>query len=360
MAKALPTHAELVEYKHAVAGHDGTLCDVDGTLFIKPCTQAEVDFYEESVASHPDFLHFMPTYLGTLSLTDAAHNGTVEEQCDALLAKHAHGIPPVEPGSIPVAKRTVPEVVPSKTVGKRIVTNQAIVLANAASGFVKPNILDVKLGVRLYADDASPEKKARFDKVSAETTHKDLGFRIAGMRVWQGEGATGDVDEDGYKIYDKNFGRLSVTKDNVEDAFRSYIFSHAAGIDDELGKLICEAFLTDCREIQAVLEGQESRMFSASLLFVFEGDGVALRKALEEATSKGQAKAAISPVNGFEETEEGDDDDEEEEEDELAAKAYAVHVIDFAHATWVPGQGPDDNALKGVRSVVQILDNLLK
>ena len=52
----------------------------------------------------------------------------------------------------------------------------------------------------------------------------------------------------------------------------------------DLGKLVAQAFLEDVRRIQEVLEGQESRMFSASLLFVFEGDGVALRGAMEEAS----------------------------------------------------------------------------
>jgi len=286
----------------------------------------------------------MPTYLGVLTLDGPLPNSSIEEQCDALLAKHAHGLSPVDVNAIPIAKRTVPEpVVPGKG-PRKIATNQAVVLENAASGFVKPNILDVKLGVRLYADDASPEKKARFDKVTEETTHKDLGFRIAGMRVWQGEGAVGEgIDDEGYKVYDKNFGRLSVTKDNMLESIESFIFSHSAGIDEDLGRLVCQAFLTDCERIQAVMEAQESRMFSASLLFVFEGDGASLRAAMEEAS------ASAPVVNG---------NDDEDDEESMGPKIYAVHIIDFAHATWTPGQGADENSLFGVRSVAQILRKL--
>jgi len=342
MAKPLPTHADLVAYNYAVAGHDGTLCDVDGELFIKPCTPVEIAFYESSVAAHPDFAEYMPGFLGVLTL-DEKQNGSIEDQAAALLAKHhAHA----EPGAAPVAT----EVVPPVRTGKRIATNQAVVLENASAGFVKPNILDVKLGVRLWADDAHIEKKTRFNKVTEETTHKDLGFRIAGMRVWQGHGVTGkDIDKEGYKIFDKNYGRFSVQKDNVHEAFKHFIFAESAGIDEELGRLVSQAFLADVERIQGVLEGEESRMYSASLLFVFEGDGVALRAAMEEAS-----KSPPPLTNG-----DGPDSESDGDDDEIRApKIYSVKVIDFAHAEWTPGKGPDENSLTGVRSVAKILETL--
>jgi 1D-myo-inositol-tetrakisphosphate 5-kinase/inositol-polyphosphate multikinase len=284
----------------------------------------------------------MPTFLGVLTL-DEQKNVTIEEQGAALLAKHTNGTNGTAEDLLPIAKHSIPElVVPIKN-GKRIATNQAVVLENAGAGFVKPNILDVKLGVRLWADDAAQEKKTRFDKVTQETTHKDLGFRIAGMRVWQGHNAQGkDIDADGYKIYDKNYGRFSIKTANVDEAFKNFIFTESAGIDEELGQLICQAFLADVTRIKEVMEAQESRMFSASLLFVFEGDGVALRAAMEEASA---------PRNRC-----GDEEDDDDDNDEaVSPKIYAVKVIDFAHAQWVPGQGPDENSLVGIRSVADIL-----
>jgi 1D-myo-inositol-tetrakisphosphate 5-kinase/inositol-polyphosphate multikinase len=291
----------------------------------------------------------MPVFLGTLTL-DEQQNATIEEQGAALLAKHTNGILLEGGHAPPISIHTVPEVVVPVKTGKRIETSQAVVLENAAHGYVKPNILDVKLGVRLWADDAPQEKKIRFDKVTEETTHKELGFRIAGMRVWQGHGATGkDIDEEGFKIYDKNYGRFSVQKENVQEAFRNFIFCEEAGIDEELGKLVAQAFLADVSRVQEVLERQESRMFSASLLFVFEGDGVALRAAMEEAS-----RSPTTLVNG-----DGPDSEEDEDEDEeVGPKIYSVKVIDFAHATWTPGLGPDENSLIGVRSVANILKNI--
>jgi 1D-myo-inositol-tetrakisphosphate 5-kinase/inositol-polyphosphate multikinase len=275
----------------------------------------------------------MPTFLGTLTLDEQQNGQSIEEAGAALIAKH-----------------TIPEVVVPTKSSKKIVTDQAVVLENAAHGFVRPNILDVKLGVRLWADDAHPDKKTRFDKVTEETTHKDLGFRIAGMRVWQGHKAVGkDIDAEGYKIFDKNYGRFTIQKDNVHEAFQNFIFAESAGIDDELGRLVAQAFHADISRIQEILEGQESRMFSASLLFVFEGDGVALRAAMEEASR--------SPAT----LQNGDGNASSEEEDELedtSPKIYAVKVIDFAHAEWTPGMGPDENSLVGVRSVANILQDL--
>lgn len=327
---------------------DGTLCDVDGELFIKPCTHTEIAFYEASVAAHPEFAELMPTYLGSLTL-DEQQNATIEEHGAAFLAKHTNGTVVEEGSAALIAKHTIPEVVVPVKTGKRIETNQAVVLENAAHGYIKPNILDVKLGVRLWADDAHQEKKIRFDKVTEETTHKELGFRIAGMRVWQGHGAVGkDIDEEGFKIYDKNYGRFYIQKENVLEAFRNFIFAESAGIDEELGKLVSQAFLADVRRIQEVMESQESRMFSASLLFVFEGDGVALRAAMEEAS-----RSPATLVNG-----DGGDSEEDEDGEDTGPKIYSVKVIDFAHAEWTPGMGPDENSLIGVRSVAKILKNL--
>lgn len=328
---------------------DGTLCDVDGELFIKPCTPTEIAFYESSIADHPEFAEFMPTFLGTLTL-DEQQGATIEEQGAVLLAKHTNGNNEEHSG-LSISVHTIPEVVVPVKTGKRIVTNQAVVLENAAAGFVKPNILDVKLGVRLWADDAHPEKKIRFDKVTEETTHKELGFRIAGMRVWQGHGASGkDIDEEGYRIYDKNYGRFSVQKHNVHEAFKNFIFAESAGIDEQLGRLVSQAFLADVERIQELLEGLESRMYSASLLFVFEGDGESLRSAMEEAS-----KPPVNPSHG-EIT--GSEDDEDDEDEVAMPKIYSVKVIDFAHAEWVPGMGPDENSLTGIRSITKILRNL--
>ena len=64
---------------------------------------------------------------------------------------------------------------------------------------------------------------------------------------------------------------------------------------------------------------------------------------------------------GIEELVNGDADAEEEDEDEdeeLLPKIYSVKLIDFAHAEFVPGQGSDENSLRGIRSVAEILRSI--
>lgn len=283
----------------------------------------------------------MPTYLGTLQLSEQ-QEATLEEHGVAMIARHT------EPdGHVPAKNRKIP-------------TTTALALENVAYGYVHPNVLDVKLGVRLWADDANIAKKTRFDIVTKETTHRNLGFRIAGMRVWQGcDAAVAEVDDqDGYKIYDKNYGRFAINDDNVEEAFQNFIYTESAGITKELGNLVSQAFLADLATIQAVLESQESRMYSASLLFVFEGDGKALQAAMEEASAR--PLVTVMTSDGYIEGtgEEEIEDEDEEDDSNKSAKIYDLKIIDFAHAEWTPGLGPDENALLGVRSISKILEKL--
>lgn len=79
-------------------------------------------------------------------------------------------------------------------------------------------------------------------------------------------------------------------------------------------------------------------MYSASILLVYEGD------VDEYAKTKQKLRSA-----------EPDEDDDENNLPQLAA----VKMIDFAHASWTPGQGPDENALQGMRSTAKILKALL-
>jgi 1D-myo-inositol-tetrakisphosphate 5-kinase/inositol-polyphosphate multikinase len=306
-------------------------------MFIKPCTAQEAGFYQTSVAEHPEFAQFMPTFIGTLALSNN-QDATLAEQGAELIAQQSSAEPAAGP--------------------KKIATSVSVVLENTTHGFKHPNVLDVKLGIQLWSDDARQEKKDRFDKVTAETTHKNFGFRIAGMRVWHGvdEKHKDELDAEGFKVYSKNWGRMEVNDDNVVDSFRKFFFASTAGVDEELGKLVVEAFLAELEQVQAVMEKQESRMYSASLLFVFEGDGEALRFAMEEATKRGEARAKINGVNGHDETEDGVEDEDVEEDE--SPRICALKVIDFAHAEWVPGMGPDENSLVGVRSMVKILKEL--
>lgn len=295
--------------------------------------------------------------------------------------------------------------------GKKLETGLSIVLENIACGFRRPNVLDVKLGARLWADDAPPAKRNKLDAVSKETTSSVLGYRIAGMKVWTGkngetdegthtdpyatkyegaEGAKGEViEKDGFRRYDKWYGR-SFNEGNVKQGFETFLAGAKAGKVDR-SKLIAGRLAKELKNIQEVLEAEESRMYSASVLVVYEGDPEAMEHALEE------EKKIPDPRNEEDEEDEGDEDigfeiseealelvdvnlgngmpqkainisidpqtaqmptivDDDDEED--PPKVHDLRVIDFAHAKWAPGEGPDENMLMGIRSLVQVFKEL--
>lgn len=59
----------------------------------------------------------------------------------------------------------------------------SIVLENLSHKFLKPNVLDIKLGTVLYDVDASEEKRARMLKTAKATTSFETGVRLTGFSV---------------------------------------------------------------------------------------------------------------------------------------------------------------------------------
>ena len=361
----------------------------NGFVVIKPCTAAEIAFYE-SAAQHQAFQSHMPTLIGTLTPSDqsaGALNATAAGEGQALLGNLATLPPPTHTApngasnslgqhshrstpslsKLPASKRTSWQ--PSG--GRKINTGLAIVLENVAHGFTYPNILDIKLGARLWADDAPATKRQKLDDASRQTTSGSLGFRIAGMTVWK------DTNQDirpedppeknieikgGYRRYTKDYGR-TFNKENVKNAFIEWFGGVDANgkLKSHRSRLIIKRIARELESIEYVLENEESRMYSASILMVYEGDEKALENALQVEKTwdiKNQARNPRTEAINAAEDEDEDEEDDDEESDEPDPKIHDVRLIDFAHAQWTPGQGPDQNALQGVRSVSRILNEL--
>ncbi|KAF1937705.1 inositol hexaphosphate kinase 3 [Clathrospora elynae] len=320
--------SKLQAFGNAAAGHDGVLSDEAGSVVIKPCTTSEITFYE-SLATHPDLARHLPTFMGQLFLS-----------ADSTAATEA-----LESGTIQTNDGTV-----ERLHGKKLDTELHIVLENITHGFKKPNVLDLKLGAQLWDEGAKPEKRARLDAVSEKSTSGSLGFRIAGMRTYKGadlpdvpEGLKEFVDVDkegGYWVYNKMYGRKFGAED-VTEGFVDFIFP-GEKTEEELDRAreVLAYFLGEVKDIQEVFEGKESRMYSASILLVYEGD-------VEEYANTKQILRSAHP------------EDEDEEDEETLPKLAEVKMIDFAHASWTPGRGPDENALQGMRSTARILKKLL-
>lgn len=334
---------QLIPVLTMTANSDGVLSDPSGAEVFKPCKQAEVDFYQ-STTLHPRFQQYIPTFMGTLSLgsqPDFTFATATINPTDA--GQAVSDTPPLT--TVPVVEQSWK---PSS--GAKIQTDLAIVLENATAAFKKPNVLDVKLGARLWDEQAPAAKRAKLDQDAEQTTSKPLGFRIAGMRTWQGQEAAGKdgVNADGYKNFDKHYGR-ALTTDTVRQGFEEFFrLERGVSAKGSVRKIISR-FLEDLKGLKAVLESEESRMYSASLLFVYEGDAAALEEAFkaEEGT----------PADGS--GTKGKEVDDEDEDEDGGPKIQAMKLIDFAHARWTPGEGPDENLLHGLRNTIKIFETLI-
>lgn len=356
------------------------LSDVSGTTVIKPCKQAEIHFYE-SASAHPEFAEYIPRFMGTLSLlpendaafaaaTALAQSNSFDTQNPA--QQHA-------PDAIVVEKAWAPSG------GGKITTETAIMLENVAEHYQKPNILDVKLGARLWADDAPRAKRERLDRNAEETTSKALGIRIAGMRIWHGLESTDESEPliDGYRVYDKHYGR-ALTSETVRQGFEHFFRIRKGEIPNKRVKRVIRRFVEDLEGLESALEKEESRMYSSSLLFVYEGDPTALQEAFisekelldsleEDATNQsnacngGPSPNDMASSNGNSSFHDdataaphgpNPEDDEDEDEQPPIPPIQALKLIDFAHAEWTAGQGPDENMLHGIRTVIRLLREL--
>ena len=138
-----------LERHDQAAGHAGVMRS--GSLIIKPCTQAENEFYALANQTQPLFAQWMPTYMGQLTL-DKPGDQQQEGSVSAILESERF--------------------------------EQAVVLENIEWGFKRPSVLDIKLGKILTDEFVSEEKRIRLEKASMSTTSWENHLRLTGMRVY--------------------------------------------------------------------------------------------------------------------------------------------------------------------------------
>ncbi|KAI0823851.1 SAICAR synthase-like protein [Trametes gibbosa] len=320
-----------------VGGHPGVLASEDGELLIKPALPHEVAFYH-SLSTDPDFAPlrpFVPKFYGTLRLE----------------GQMATDAPAPDQGGPLVVVDTV----------------ASIVLENLTQRFAKPNILDVKLGTVLYDDEASADKRARMEKTARETTSFETGVRLTGFQVYDlalgkavnvpksyGKSIKAADLPDGiarfFPIAANASSPETIAQTSTAGDVAGHLPAQGTGLPADLLEPILESLRDDIVEIRDALAEVHMRMVGSSLLIIYEADEERAREGvrwLEEV--------------GYEE--EGEDEDEEE--DEGGAKKRGgppciVKLIDFAHTKIVPGAGPDEGVLKGVETVLTLLDGRMK
>lgn len=103
-----------------------------------------------------------------------------------------------------------------------------------------------------------------------------------------------------------------------------------ASLPDELvQKMLQQYLIPDLEQLHAIFSEAEVRMRGASLLIVYEGESRRLGQTLGQ---DGQARQAGKPQ---------------------------VRLIDFGHATIMPGQGADQGVLLGLSTVLDLANKTL-
>uniref|UniRef100_A0A914CRJ1 Kinase n=1 Tax=Acrobeloides nanus TaxID=290746 RepID=A0A914CRJ1_9BILA len=141
-----------------------------------------------------------------------------------------------------------------------IQTAKFLIFENLTSRFVNPCIMDLKLGVRQYGDDASEEKKLAQEMKCANSTSKELGLRMCGMQFYDSSSST-------YQCFDKYHGR-TLDQTGLKKLVAKFLKTSAG----QLRREICSRLLKMLESLRKVIsESDGLRLFGTSLLIVFEG-----------------------------------------------------------------------------------------
>ncbi|KAG6886361.1 hypothetical protein C0992_004389 [Termitomyces sp. T32_za158] len=298
-----------------VGGHAGVLSTEDGSLIIKPALPLELQFYQ-ALQQNSDFeplRSFIPNFIGTLKL-----EGELDEEKSAV------------DGNISV------------------IPTSSIVLENISYPFLKPNILDVKLGTVLYDETAPPEKVERMIETAKNTTSLETGVRLTGFQVYD------NITHLAINT-PKDYGKSIKPADLPDGISRFFPVGSPTTHESELSKTpssglpvdvllpILRGLREDIAEIKDVYSRLEMRMVGGSLLIVYEADWT-------------RAKEALQPLEEGEDDDDDEEDDDEEDVSKRIGPPYVVKLIDFAHTRLTPGKGPDEGVLLGMNTLLKLID----
>lgn len=343
--------------EHQAAGHDG--CLAAGPVFAKLTSQQEIEFYAELARRAPPnaelgshLSHWMPTFMGTLQ--QGAIDGAIGGE-NAIVVDSTT--------SFDGSSSTIDASASSVAVADAITTDkpekQYIVLQNLYHGFLKPSILDIKLGAVLVDDTVTEEKRQRLAKVSASTTSGSLHFRVCGMKtyrgdsdskpeteVFQGLNVTVEItkSEDGYYLkYNKFYGR-NLTDETIANGILEFFKSLFGN-----SKFLLTRFHQRLQLLYNCLLDTEARIVSGSLFFIYESDPEKWAGLDEESY---YSKDALIDEGA------SDDDDDDDDENPQETPLSRLSFIDFSHSKFVDGQGHDENVIVGVENLIEIFGML--
>jgi len=216
-------------------------------------------------------------------------------------------------------------------------------MQNLLTNYHNPNVIDIKLGTRLYDDDADDMKKQKMIAMANNTTSAATGIQISALQIF-------DKPEQRIKKIGKTYGKM-LTVENLPHALLRFFYNITEPVyknsiysnEEELDKSFLnrepsnytvgffKAILAQIYELRDAAYNSHTRIYGSSLCIIYETIEVA-----REVERRCQNPAEY-------------------------VYPFSVHLIDFAHSTFVdPSLGEDQSLMTGLNNIIVIIENYLK
>lgn len=371
---------QLKPFELVAAGHEGTLTDENETLFVKPSSLNEINFY-----SKLQTLSQNNSKIGFKTLNDSGEEiETINSWIPRYLGCMEEGIVAKDLKQKETMEKEVKTIDLNKN-EKTVILNESAnciktyaVLENLLCGYKKPNILDIKLGSTLYDANASTSKIERMQRVSETTTSGPFGIRICGMKLKKFEhieysvldSSFFDVNSNvpnncDYLSINKLLGRSQSNLDQVSEVLELFVSNHAAG--DEWTALLLNNFLERITLLIETIENNPLKLISSSVLFIMETDEKRLRTNSFNDVLIDNDYDVLSYIEECEENNGSVVIDGETYNTESLLQQISLSklkLIDFGHAEITLENtpfttSPDHNSLKGLYSLNTVIKKII-
>jgi len=227
-------------------------------------------------------------------------------------------------------------------------SSEYIVLEDLTKGFNKPCILDLKMGTRMYGDFATEAKRKSQRKKSKRSTSLKLGIRFCGSQRFS-------YSQRGFETIDKYVGR------NADEEELKILLKKFFTCRGSLKSEVIDDVMKNVSKIrQKLIDLQEYRFYSSSLLIIYEGEDEqrqSFDEDRQEDSTDCQEFAEASAEDNFKRRRHCPD----------RPCGVTMKIIDFANVS-LPSlggeacshQGPDDGFIMGLDNLYQLLQNILE
>jgi 1D-myo-inositol-tetrakisphosphate 5-kinase/inositol-polyphosphate multikinase len=159
---------------------------------------------------------------------------------------------------------------------------------------------------------------------------------------------------------DKTYGK-SLKPEQLSDGI-ARCFPDDSGLRPTTLHALLVKIAAELYAIRDAIAPIEMRMVGGSVLIVYEGDEDRARLGLEllerqpgfedeRGEENGRENSSDEDENEDEDEDEGDSDDED-----TIGPPLRVKIIDFAHTRLTPGEGPDTGVLKGLDTLLRLVE----